>query len=115
MPVVGSREYHQQWRDSNRERYRQSKRSSNHKAKGWLAGEHEKAEARRALVVACDCCGSPDPRHIRGWKADHDHTTGLFRGFLCHACNVRLGPAEKYNLKLSSVEISYLRGVSCLQ
>lgn len=25
------------------------------------------------------------------WCADHDHTTGEFRGWLCHKCNLGLG------------------------
>jgi hypothetical protein len=36
----------------------------------------------------CECCGKPDKRHL---NADHDKTTGLFRGWLCFACNVGIG------------------------
>lgn len=25
------------------------------------------------------------------WCADHDHSTGLFRGWICHKCNLALG------------------------
>ena len=28
---------------------------------------------------------------VKGWVCDHDHTTGLFRGWLCHKCNLGLG------------------------
>src|ERR1019366_10571713 len=30
----------------------------------------------------CQCCGTPATLHL-----DHDHETGVFRGYLCHYCN----------------------------
>jgi hypothetical protein len=27
----------------------------------------------------------------KGWCADHDHTTGKFRAWICHKCNLALG------------------------
>jgi len=27
----------------------------------------------------------------KNWVCDHDHETGLFRGWLCHKCNMGLG------------------------
>jgi len=35
----------------------------------------------------CDCCGSI----IETFYLDHDHKTGLFRGWVCRSCNVGLG------------------------
>jgi hypothetical protein len=43
-------------------------------------------------LVACEICITPFgyERATRPcW--DHDHTTGQFRGWLCHRCNVSLG------------------------
>ena len=50
------------------------------------------------LPDVCDCCGRPNvgnkpktnasPRKL-AW--DHEHTSGEFRGWLCHSCNVTLG------------------------
>lgn len=34
----------------------------------------------------CEVCGS-----ISNLCIDHDHTTGKFRGVLCHSCNLALG------------------------
>lgn len=27
----------------------------------------------------------------KSWACDHDHSTGLYRGWLCHKCNLGLG------------------------
>ena len=32
---------------------------------------------------------SPNKKNV--WCCDHDHDTGLFRGWLCHKCNLGLG------------------------
>lgn len=61
------------------------------------------------MVTNCGVCGHDQPRHKKGWQADHDHTTGMFRGFLCNACNLRLGYAEKHAIPLSKEERTYLR------
>lgn len=39
----------------------------------------------------CAICQSPDPRHVTGWRVDHNHTTGKVRGILCNHCNVAIG------------------------
>ncbi len=75
---------------------------------GWAKGESERAESMLANTTECACCKSTNPRHARGWQADHDHNTGLFRSFLCHPCNIRLGFAEKFNLSMSDIEVAYL-------
>lgn len=42
--------------------------------------------AGRAKPDKCEICGSPD--HI---SFDHCHKSSVFRGWLCHGCNVALG------------------------
>lgn len=49
------------------------------------------------MPVRCDCCGT-----LRDtlWL-DHDHVTGLFRGWVCPSCNSRLagnGPVLQYHI-----------------
>lgn len=43
----------------------------------------------------CAVCKSPDPRHSRGWRVDHNHQTGKIRGVVCNPCNVAIGMAHE--------------------
>lgn len=73
-----------------------------HYHRDWWRKNHEKGleYARRALGVldptgeqrsgGCEICG----KHVEKLKFDHDHATGLFRGWLCHKCNVGLHYVE---------------------
>lgn len=47
-------------------------------------------------------------RNKSPWVIDHDHTTGKFRGWLCHRCNIALGGFNDSILLLSNAKI-YLR------
>lgn|SRR6266576_263560 len=68
-----------------------------------------------AQKKACAICGSVDPRHGRGptgaspyLAVDHDHTSGLVRGLLCHPCNRGLGQLQDSEEILEKA-IAYLR------
>lgn len=41
----------------------------------------------------CEICGANEPRskHTDKFAVDHEHTSGLVRGILCHPCNWALG------------------------
>lgn len=39
----------------------------------------------------CEACGSLTPGGMGGFHEDHDHFTGLFRGWLCMKCNRGIG------------------------
>ncbi len=78
------------------------------KKRGWAAGQFELSERLRPSATECACCRYRAPRTRNGWQADHDHLTGIFRGFLCLPCNIRIGIAEKHALALSADEAAYL-------
>ncbi len=46
----------------------------------------------------CPICGTDGTEFKKGpgngWRTDHCHTTGKFRGILCHPCNVAIGFAK---------------------
>lgn len=58
-------------------------------------GRDRYRQAREQLtagVTHCEVCRQPfDDSFAMRPCWDHDHTTGQFRGWLCHRCNVSLG------------------------
>lgn len=59
----------------------------------------------------CAICGSADAGNSRRPRlvVDHDHTTGVVRGLLCHPCNTALGLAGD-NISTLYAMIQYLGG-----
>ena len=54
----------------------------------WKLRRLEK-KAGRPRPQACEVCGRRNGRY--GIMFDHDHKTGVFRGWLCYSCNTILG------------------------
>jgi len=57
------------------------------KSRGLIHDNYEELYDRYLQATGCDVC-----KYVfdeTNWRCmDHDHTTGLFRQFLCHRCNV---------------------------
>lgn len=60
------------------------------------------AELLNSLEKKCMVCNSK-----KQIVHDHDHTTGEFRGFLCHRCNITIGMVSDEVLLLEKM-IQYL-------
>ena len=69
------------WRINNPEKHRAARRRA--------AGI---PEPTRPMPTNCECCGALPKK--KALAADHNHRTGIFRGWLCLPCNVALGMVE---------------------
>lgn len=49
-------------------------------------------EPTREAPKLCECCGRPPG--LKRLSLDHDHKTGLFRGWLCLLCNTAIGKLD---------------------
>jgi len=120
--------YNQTWRKNNKEKCRtycrgcrlrnlSKRRTADRKRfrKTWAPGEHERAEAALSLVRECAACFSRDPRYRKGWAADHDHTTGKFRAYLCYPCNLMVGFVENYGMDCGPAISNYLKKFSSVE
>lgn len=89
---MNSQNYNREYYAKNKHRWPERNRIR----RGWKPGEHAKAVAALAARPACEACGRKELL-----KGDHDHATGLFRGILCHWCNIVLGFHEKRGFELN--------------
>jgi len=83
--------------------------------KDWAPGEHERAESALPFVKECAACFSPSPRYRKGWAADHDHETGVFRAYLCYPCNLMAGFVENYGMDCGPAISTYLKKFSSIE
>ncbi len=85
-------EYMRQYREANRERLDAYK-------KEWYQTTYnarQEAEAGRPRATFCEICGQASNHEKQRTPTvfDHDHRTGKFRGWICHAHNTVLGLAK---------------------
>lgn len=73
-----------------------------------LTSKNSYAKRRISCPDICQICNCP-PTGKRRLHYDHCHSTGKFRGWLCHNCNVGLGHAKESIVILQKM-ISYLEG-----
>lgn len=68
-------------------------------------------EALNSFKGHCECCGGNSARpNKNSWCLDHDHTSGKFRGILCHDCNTALGYVKDSIVHLNLLS-RYLRRI----
>ena len=97
-------EHNRKYREANRERINERMREYNARPEVKLRSRAGKRRLHYGVTQdqfdrrlseqghCCAVCNSDDPKGPwHTWSADHDHTTGQFRGVLCHNCNLMLG------------------------
>jgi hypothetical protein len=93
-------ERQQAWYQANRDRILADRKARRAADPAWAeqCREYRRAYHRRARgIVEADGARGPDQCEVCGepgrTELDHDHTTGLVRGWLCRGCNAALGMA----------------------
>jgi hypothetical protein len=90
--------YHQKatraWRRSNDLQCKLLAIKSVAKRKGYQPCIATAGELQDSLTGVCAICGVPELECHKTLHLDHDHETGLFRGWLCGTCNRLLGLAK---------------------
>lgn len=77
------------WRKANPERAREHQRKHSEKKtlRGWK--RQGLPTPTRARAERCEICNELPKK--RALALDHCHETGIFRGWLCHRCNIAIG------------------------
>lgn len=113
-----------EWREQNRERYRQWQ--AKHRVDNADAYREKRLKAEYGISIndfdgmwwlqqgRCACCLTILTKTSGGAHVDHDHLTGTVRGLLCSSCNCGLGRfrdsflnllnAARYVLERGSIE-----------
>jgi hypothetical protein len=94
----GRKQYQREYRQANLHATRAAVRLCKRRRSGAINATGETRDG------PCEICS----RHAAPLHWDHDHATGLFRGWLCSECNTGLGKFQD-NLKNLANAICYLR------
>lgn len=85
------------YRENNRERFREVARRKQLKHKYGMSMDEYDALLKRQKG-RCGICGTENPcgrkkvrKHLTNFAVDHCHSTGKIRGLLCSSCNRGLG------------------------
>lgn len=95
------KEYQQKWRDSNKEKIKESFIKYRYKVT-----IEEVNSIFENQGMCCAICGTDTPTK-KGWCIDHCHNTGLVRGVLCSKCNTAIGLLDE-NIDTMTSAIEYI-------
>ena len=101
------REKSRKWREKNKDKMAENYRkwheardrfevslataAGNARRDGYAPCSATQEEIRAAFTGKCAICGCPEVECKSKLRMDHSHSTGEFRGWLCHRCNATLG------------------------
>lgn len=106
-------EYSKKWYHANKHRkIKNYNEATKERRKTWHKEHNKKLRDQRDANAPwpkpddnrCGCCGEVKSRLVY----DHDHSSGLFRGWICDGCNLALG-LVKDNLWTLTKLIMYLK------
>ena len=94
-----------EWYENNKEKIKEYKKEYNqsengkkrHTISGWktrglVCDDYNELYDKYIIAEKCEECGIKFEEGDKNKKCmDHDHSTGLFRNFLCNSCNVKRG------------------------
>jgi len=86
-----ARFFAQRWSAENKEYRREYNAIHRTRALNAARRRNGLPEPTRPCPDLCELCGSPPNGKCTVLAVDHDHETGLFRGWLCRKCNQGLG------------------------
>ena len=101
-----------EWRVTNKEKNREQSRAwrINNPERSLAirdAWQTKKYNVTRKRPDVCEICGQPPSPQPHRLCLDHCHTSGQFRGWLCHSCNKLLGCAQD-DIRVLKAAIVYL-------
>lgn len=96
------------WRKNNPEKHKELKPHWHRKTTYGITKEQYKNQFEKQQGLCAIC----NHKHVSGRRTglvvDHNHSTGKFRGLLCHSCNRGIG-LLKENIEILRSAIKYLK------